>query len=202
MILAIAVIGITLFAAVIVTALTPKVYRAEARMTLAVDNKPHVWNAPNDDRRLDLPVLHRLESNETLGRVIDQLDLQARWGKRFADGGNLSVDLVRKYLGKSFDVVFEGNTDVFVIRAYSESRQEAADIANALAENLDLPASVGTATLLDPAEVPRLAVRPNLTLNLAVGLVLGMVAGGLLGGAVVWLANRPRVPSPAVRRAY
>jgi capsular polysaccharide biosynthesis protein len=200
--LAISVTIVVLFVTLIVTVLTPKTYRASSRMTLTVDNKPHVWNAPNDDRRLDLPVLHRVESKETLERVIERLDLKSAWSKRFGEGYPLPMEMVRKYLRSSLDVVFAGNSDIFEIRADSESRQEAAAIANALAESLELPESVGITTLLDSAEIPHSAIRPNLGLNMMVGLVLGVIAGGLLGGAVVFLANRPMPHCSPVRRAF
>jgi serine/threonine protein kinase len=197
--LAFTVTCVVSFIAVGVGVLSPKTYQATARMTFAVENKPYFWNAPNDNRHLDILLKHHIESVETLDLVITRLDLQSVWSKRYSDGEHLPVSMIRKYLKSSIEVSFEKNSDVFGISAFSESKDEAAKVANALANSLQLPDQLGTAKLFERAEVPFKPVRPNLWINLGIGLVLGATMGGLLGGLVMFVLNRRRLSSPGNR---
>jgi polysaccharide biosynthesis transport protein len=76
----------------------------------------------------------KITSQGVLDEVIALLDLQPKWSKRYLDGEQLSTLMVRKYLKSSLQVKLSRNTSLVEIWAYSEDKDEAALLANTVAE--------------------------------------------------------------------
>ncbi|QBG47549.1 hypothetical protein EGM51_09145 [Verrucomicrobia bacterium S94] len=72
-----------------------------------------------------------LTSKPILYEVINRLNLQEEWGN---DGEKLSRDVAHKILANSIDVFQQRDTTLIVINVRRDDPEEAADIANELAE--------------------------------------------------------------------
>jgi capsular polysaccharide biosynthesis protein len=84
-------------------------------------------------------------------------------------------------------------TDLVQIRAFSEDRNEAAQIANAIAQAYtDYAASKSNTMqvqIVDSAHPAIRPARPNKPLNISVGIVVGVVLGLVVGGFGAWVAT-------------
>ena len=102
------------------------------------------------------------------------------------------------------DIVPQRDARSINITVYSEDRNEAARIANAIADgynyycdNLQKHAESDHSTVTVPKieiedrAVPQRALaRPNKSLNLALGVLAGIVLGSLIGGIGAYIASR------------
>ena len=75
-----------------------------------------------------------IQSEVILGKVIDDLDLNKEWGKKYANGERLKTPETILLLKSRMDVRSVRNTTLIAITVYSEKADEAAKIANAVAE--------------------------------------------------------------------
>jgi polysaccharide biosynthesis transport protein len=75
-----------------------------------------------------------IESEIILGRVIENLDLNTVWGKKYNNGERLKTTETIAILKDHIDLRPVRNTSLIEIRVYSEKAEEAAKIANAVAE--------------------------------------------------------------------
>jgi uncharacterized protein involved in exopolysaccharide biosynthesis len=75
-----------------------------------------------------------IQSEGILGRVLDRLELNKEWGKKFAGGDRLKTSETMTLLKGRVDVRPVPNTSIIDIRSYSEQPEEAAKVANAMAE--------------------------------------------------------------------
>jgi uncharacterized protein involved in exopolysaccharide biosynthesis/Zn-dependent protease with chaperone function len=75
-----------------------------------------------------------LQSEVILGKVIDDLDLNSKWGKKYANGERLKTSEAITLLKGRIDLRTVRNTSLIEIRVFSEKAEEAARIANAIAE--------------------------------------------------------------------
>src|ERR1035441_4914972 len=75
-----------------------------------------------------------LQSEVILGRVIDELDLNSEWGKKYANGDRLKTSEAIGLLKGRIELRPVRNTSLIEIRVFSEKAEEAARIANAIAE--------------------------------------------------------------------
>ena len=96
------------------------------------------------------------------------------------------------------------NTKLIAITAYSEDKNEAAAVANAIAKSyqeyrvnlenkyeLSLEAShIQSIQIVDSAEPSQVPVKPNKTLNIVAGAVYGIFLGVIIGGIVAWFAAK------------
>ena len=76
----------------------------------------------------------KITSQVVLDEVVALLELQTKWSKRYTDGETLRLELIRKYLKSSLQVKLSRNTSLIEIWAYSEDKDEAAQLANTVAE--------------------------------------------------------------------
>ena len=80
-------------------------------------------------------VSEKIQSSNTLANVAELLNLNAEWGKQYGDGTSLktteAIDLLRLHM--SLD--FARNTPVVKINFFSENPDQAATIANAIANS-------------------------------------------------------------------
>jgi succinoglycan biosynthesis transport protein ExoP len=75
-----------------------------------------------------------IQSEVILGKVIEGLDLNKEWGKKYAGGELLKTPETASLLKSRLDLRPVRNTSLIEIRVFSEKPKEAADIANALAD--------------------------------------------------------------------
>jgi beta-lactamase regulating signal transducer with metallopeptidase domain len=75
-----------------------------------------------------------IESEVILDKVIEALDLNREWGKRYAEGGPLRTSETMNLLKGRLELRVVRNTSLIEIRAISEKPDEAAKIVNAIAE--------------------------------------------------------------------
>jgi succinoglycan biosynthesis transport protein ExoP len=75
-----------------------------------------------------------IQSELILGNVIKDLDLNKEWGKKYANGDTLKTSETIVLLKGRIDLRPVRNTSLIEIRVYSEKADEAAKIANAVAE--------------------------------------------------------------------
>jgi capsular polysaccharide biosynthesis protein len=74
-----------------------------------------------------------IQSEAVLGRVIDKLNLNEVWGRKFMDGGTLKTSETLALLRGRLDFRPVRNTSLLDIRAFSENPAEARDLANEVA---------------------------------------------------------------------
>jgi succinoglycan biosynthesis transport protein ExoP len=75
-----------------------------------------------------------MTSEAILGKVIEALDLNTEWGKKYANGEHLKTPETLALLKTRIDLRPVRNTSIIEIRVLSEKADEAARIANAVAE--------------------------------------------------------------------
>lgn len=75
-----------------------------------------------------------IQSEVVLGKVIDSLDLNTHWGKKYNNGDKLKTTDTIGILKGRMTLRPVRNTSLIEIQVYSEDKKEAADIANAVAE--------------------------------------------------------------------
>src|ERR1035438_3117022 len=75
-----------------------------------------------------------IQSEAILGKVIDDLDLNKEWGKKYANGDRLKTQETIALLKARIDLRPVRNTSLIEIRVFSEKADEAAKIANAVAD--------------------------------------------------------------------
>jgi len=76
-----------------------------------------------------------LQSDAVLGKVVKDLDLNAKWGKEKGAGQPLETKDSIKLLKKSLELRPMGKTSIMEIGVKSDNGEEAAKIANAVAES-------------------------------------------------------------------
>ena len=75
-----------------------------------------------------------IQSEVILGPVIDHLKLNERWGKRYNEGTKLTMSKAIALLRSQLDLRPVRNTSLIEIGVWSQRPEEAAEIANAIAE--------------------------------------------------------------------
>ena len=75
-----------------------------------------------------------IQSEVILGKVIDELDLNVKWGKKYGSGEKLKTQETMGLLKSRMDLRPVRNTTLIEIRMYSENAAEAAELANRIAE--------------------------------------------------------------------
>jgi hypothetical protein len=118
-------------------ALSPRIYQSTARIRV----ERELPDGPADPRastgfdpyfiQTEFEVL---QSEVVLGKVIDALDLNREWGIKHAGGGLLKTRETAALLRSRLDFRALSNTSLIEIRVSSEKPDEAARIANAIAE--------------------------------------------------------------------
>jgi succinoglycan biosynthesis transport protein ExoP len=126
----------------IVTFLLPKSYSSMVKISVEQD-MPDVdaggrgfmpGYRPTPDPFFLQTEFQRIQSKPVLYRVIEELKLQEQWGRKYKQPGPLSRERAYAILKGSFAVSQSQNTTLVEIRAYSDNKDEAATIANTIAE--------------------------------------------------------------------
>jgi succinoglycan biosynthesis transport protein ExoP len=130
----------------IVTFLLPKSYSSMVKISIEQD-MPDVdaggrgflpGYRPTPDPFFLQTEFQRIQSKPVLYRVIEELKLQEQWGRKYKQPGPLSRERTYAILKGSFAVSQSQNTTLVEIKAYSDNKDEAATIANTIAETYKL----------------------------------------------------------------
>ena len=119
--------------------LSPGGYQSTARIRVARDatdigalrNQPGVVAYDPFFLQTEFEVI---QSEAVLGKVIEALDLNRAWGKKYAAGNPLKTSETMALLKGRIDLRPVRDTMLVEIRAFSDQAEEAARIANAIAE--------------------------------------------------------------------
>src|SRR6266571_2769462 len=134
-----AVFALVVVTATLVTYILPESYSSTARIKIERDQSDI---SPITDR----PVLggydpfflltefEVIKSEIVLGKVIQDLDLNREWGKKYAGNEPLKTSETMALLKSKMDLRQVRNTSLIDVQVFSEKPEEAARIANALAE--------------------------------------------------------------------
>ncbi len=199
----------------LITFILPESFASTARVLVKLDpsevsqkTASHTPLGPYDSYFLQtqMEVIH---SQAVLTKVIEDLDLNQAWGKKYAGGVPLKTSETLTLLKARLDLRPVRNTSLIEIRAFSDRPEEAAQLANAIADSYrEYRARIIPPEIVDKAVPSLRPVRPNKPLNIALGmaggLLLGAAAGGGMAVLAAWLGRRARrtgahpVTGPAV----
>jgi polysaccharide biosynthesis transport protein len=76
----------------------------------------------------------KIQSKSVVYKVIERLGLQAEWSRRYTPDSPLTIDETCEFLLKRMKVRQARNTSLIEITFYSENKDEAAEIANVVAD--------------------------------------------------------------------
>ncbi len=184
----------------------PKVYQSTARVQVMLPGNP-----PKQPTGYQ-PEFETIQSPIVLNAVITRLDLKETWSRRvFKESEPLSDSRALAYLISLLSIDYKDGTNMIDISVSSDDPQEAADIANAVADGykarreMVLP-SQGNALMDEkrgpiiriisravPGTVP---IRLNRDLSLAVVIVVGLSLSLIVPTFVelgLWLTRAARV---------
>ncbi len=131
---------ITAIVATAVTFLLPESYASTARIRIEPDivtDVPGVSStttiSPYDPYFIQTE-FEIIQDRVVLGKVIEALDLNTQWGKKYYGGEVLKTPETMEFLKRRMSLMPVRNTKLIEITVYSEDRMEAARIANAIAD--------------------------------------------------------------------
>jgi capsular polysaccharide biosynthesis protein len=186
-----AVFLITLVIATAITFILPESYASTARV-LVKPTATSSAQASTYDPYFIQTTLEIIKSRVVLNPVIDTLNLNQAWGKKYFDGELLKSSETIEILKQRVQLAPVRNTSLIAITVFSDDRVEAAQIANAIAgayrdyrvSTYDGPKSPSQPVLVqitDPAEPGHAPVKPNKPLNIVMGGMFGVFLGLLAG---------------------
>jgi capsular polysaccharide biosynthesis protein len=173
----------------LITFIMPESYSSTVRI------KP-AWTMNDRAGQLEF---ESIQSEAVLGKVIDALDLNQAWGKKYAGGSSLKTYEALPLLKARLDLRPVRGADLIEIRVFSDDRDEAAKLANAIADTYrEDRSSAFSVEIVDKAAPGLRPVRPNKPLNIALGILGGMLlalaAGAGMAGVAAWIGRRSRGP--------
>ena len=132
-------IGLVLIVLGVRLALGPTIYQSTSRIKIERDQSDisglgDQRGGPGYDPYFIQTEFELLQSEVILGKVIDDLDLKSEWGKKYANGDRLKTSEAIGLLKGRIELRPVRNTSLIEIRVFSEKADEAARIANAIAE--------------------------------------------------------------------
>lgn len=134
-----AVFILVVVTATLVTIILPESYSSTARIKIERDmsdipsmTQPQMF--AGYDPYFIQTEFEMIQSEVILGKVIDLLDLNTVWGRKYANGEKLKTPETMTLLKARMDLRPVRNTTFIEIRVYSENAKEAADVANAIAD--------------------------------------------------------------------
>ena len=169
----------------VVTFLLPKTYMSMSRISVEKDTSDIAplngiqSEATAFDPYFIQTELEVIQSQKVLDKVVAKCGLTEKW-KRLNAGEWLDPITARKILKKAIDIRQLRDTSIIELRAYDRRRYLAQQIAQALAEEYQThrtDAQKKRVEIIDDAERPVQAVRPNIPLNITLGVVAGLILG-------------------------
>ncbi len=124
--------------ATLVTFVLPRYYSSTARIEINQDTSesvatPEQAYLPYDPYFIQTE-FQKMQSEKVLGRVISQLDLNDTWGKLYNNNVPLKTEQTLELLKDRLSLAPERNTKLIDITVFSEDADQAAQIANAVAQ--------------------------------------------------------------------
>jgi polysaccharide biosynthesis transport protein len=134
-----AVFLLVVITATLVTFILPESYSSTTRIKIERDQSDisgfiERGGGQNYDPYFIQTEFELIQSELILGKVIEDLDLNTVWGKKYANGDRLKTSETIGLLKARIDLRPVRNTSLIEIRVFSEKADEAAKIANAVAE--------------------------------------------------------------------
>jgi capsular polysaccharide biosynthesis protein len=124
---------LVLMASITITFILPESYASTTRIKVETD-EPFTGAAPYDPYFLQT-TFEIIQSQFVVDPVIDRLNLNAVWGKKYLNGETLKTIKTMDLLKQQMRLEIVRNTKLISITVYSEDKNEAAQIANAIAES-------------------------------------------------------------------
>ncbi len=208
-----------LFTSVTLTLILPEYFASTARILINPNTSesaatPAHTYPPYDPYFIETE-FEKMQSEIVLGRVISQLDLNDKWGKKYNNNVPLKTDQSIELIKERLTLKPENNPKLIDITVFSEDKVEAAQIANAIVysyqnyrnrvqSNAELN---GVGTMQNPLEhIPQqslvvfvnqampgnVPVRPNKPLNIILGTFVGIFLASIAGGISVLIASQLR----------
>ena len=194
----------------VVTLFMPKTYMSMSRITVEKDTSDIApLNGMQSGETAFDPYfiqteLEVIQSQKILEKVVTKCNLAEKWKRIY--GGNLLTEIqARKILKKSIDIRQFRKTSIIEFRAYDRRPRQAQEIAQALAEEYQTyryethrayPGQTARersgVKIIDDAERPVQAVRPNIPLNITLGVVAGLILGVGLAFLIEYLDQLPK----------
>jgi uncharacterized protein involved in exopolysaccharide biosynthesis len=109
--------------------LSPTQYEAVLKMKI----EPDVVSDTSYNPYFMETELKVIQSENVLSNVVQALNLDSEWGKRYAGGGKLETSEAIKLLRQQLDLDTEAGTTMIIIQVWDKDPDEAARIANAVA---------------------------------------------------------------------
>src|SRR5437899_2506539 len=135
-----AVFLLVVITATLVTFILPESFSSKARIKIERDQTDisgltmeRPWAGSYDPYFIQTE-FEVIQSEVILGKVIQDLDLNKEWGKKFANGETLKTTETMALLKSRMDLRPVRNTSLIDIRVYSDRPEEAARLANAIAK--------------------------------------------------------------------
>ena len=132
---AVTVFVITLLVATAITFILPESYASTSRIFVRYVETP--TNTANMDLRFARTQIDIINSPAVLSNVVASLHLNQKWGKKYSDGKRLevmdAVELLKKQILIT-PIKNSSTTPLIDITAFSDDRNEAAAIANAMVD--------------------------------------------------------------------
>lgn len=177
-----------------VTFLLPETYASVSRIKAESDN-------PSNDPHFLQTTFEIIQSQTVLDPVIDKLHLNTVFGKKYNGNIPLKTDETMQVLKSRMRLSPERNTKLINITVCSEDKNEAAQIANAIAKSyqdyrtksqvgkLDAQIPIFPAVeIVDTAKPGLTPVRPNKPLNIVLGAGFGILLASAVGGIAALIA--------------
>src|SRR6185436_10660705 len=133
-----AVFLLVVITATLVTFILPESFSSTARIKIERDQSDissmteRPWAGTYDPYFIQTE-FEVIQSEVILGNVIQDLDLNKKWGQKFANGETLKKTETMTLLKSRMDLRPVRNTSLIEIRVFSDRPDEAAKLANAIA---------------------------------------------------------------------
>jgi uncharacterized protein involved in exopolysaccharide biosynthesis len=145
------VFSLVFITSVVITFILPESYASTARVRVEADSSASPGQIVYDPYFLQttFEVIH---SELVLAPVVNKLKLNEQWGKKYSAGQPLKTSETIEILRQRLQLAPVKNTMLISITAFSDDKQEAAQIANAVAESyrdfrVQRPAALAAKTL-------------------------------------------------------
>jgi uncharacterized protein involved in exopolysaccharide biosynthesis len=140
-----------------------------------------------------------IKSKTILGKVVNDLQLNREWGKKYGGGPPLTPDQTVVILNARLDLRPVRGTSLMDIRVFSDQPSEAAKLANTIARVYqEQNAATDRASIVDKATPGLKPVRPNKVLNISLGITCGTLLALVAGGGIASIARFLRRRSETV----
>ena len=129
----IAVFLITVLVATAITFILPESYASTARIKVESDTPPAAGQSSYDPYFIQT-TFEIIQSQLVLEPVIKTMNLNTYWGKKYFNGITIKTTESLEILKQRLQLAPVKNTSLIAITVYSDDKNEAAQIANAVAE--------------------------------------------------------------------